>query len=47
MNLRDRLFARPFYRLVHAEADGMPGLIVDRYDESLVVQLNTAGMDLI
>ena len=46
MNLRDRLFARPFYRLVHAEADGMPGLIVDRYDESLVVQLNTAGMDL-
>ena len=44
--LRDRLFPQPFYRLVHAEADGMPGLIVDRYDESLVVQLNTAGMDL-
>lgn len=46
MSLRDRLLVQPFYRLVHAEADGMPRLIVDRYDESLVVQLNTAGMEL-
>ena len=38
VNLRDRLFPQPFYRLVHAEADGMPGLIVDRYDESIVVK---------
>lgn len=43
--LRDRLFARPFYRLIHAEADGLPGLIVDRYGAVLVVQTNTAGMD--
>jgi len=34
------------YRLVHGEADGLPGLIVDRYGDVLVGQLNTAGMDL-
>jgi 23S rRNA (cytosine1962-C5)-methyltransferase len=43
--LRDRLFAEPFYRLVHAEADGLPGLVVDRYGEAAVLQFNTAGMD--
>lgn len=44
--LRDRLFPEPFYRLVHAEADGLPGLIVDRYGDTLAVQLNSAGMDV-
>ncbi len=43
--LRERLFAEPFYRLIHAEADGVPGLIVDRFGPSVVVQLNTAGTD--
>ena len=43
--LRERLYDRPWYRLVHAEADGLPGLIVDRYGDVCVVQLNTAGMD--
>jgi len=33
------------YRLVHAEADGMPGLIVDRFDTVFVFQLHTAGME--
>jgi len=33
------------FRLVHAEADGIPGLIVDRYDSVFVFQLHTAGMD--
>lgn len=33
------------YRLIHAEADGLPGLIVDRYDDVFVFQLHTAGMD--
>ena len=45
MNLRDRMFDPPFYRMVHAEADGLPGLIVDRYGDICVVQLNTAGMN--
>jgi 23S rRNA (cytosine1962-C5)-methyltransferase len=43
--LRERLFAKPFYRLVHGEGDLLPGLIVDRFDDVLVVQLNTLGME--
>src|SRR5690606_17532465 len=33
------------YRLVHGEGDGLPSLVVDRYDEWLVVQLLSAGLD--
>jgi 23S rRNA (cytosine1962-C5)-methyltransferase len=33
------------YRLAHAEADGLPGFVVDRYDEFLVVQLHTLGAE--
>jgi 23S rRNA (cytosine1962-C5)-methyltransferase len=33
------------YRLVHAEGDGLPGLIVDRYDRCLVAQFHTAGVE--
>ena len=36
---------RSVYRVVHGEADGLPGLIVDRYGDALVIQLLTAGMD--
>lgn len=43
--LRERLFDRPFYRLAYGEADGLPGLVVDRFGEALVVQLTTAGME--
>jgi 23S rRNA (cytosine1962-C5)-methyltransferase len=45
LRLRQRLFPTPFYRLVHAEGDGLPGLVVDRHGDVLVVQPNTAGMD--
>jgi 23S rRNA (cytosine1962-C5)-methyltransferase len=34
------------YRVVHAEADGLPSLIVDRYADSLVVQLLSAGLEM-
>ena len=44
-SLRDRLVGVPFYRLIHAEADGLPGVIVDRFGDALVVQVNTAGME--
>ena len=37
----------PYYRLIHAEADGLPGLVVDRFGDTLVVQVNTAGMDVL
>ncbi len=43
--LRDKLIGVPYCRLIHAEADGLPGVIVDRFGEALVVQVNTAGMD--
>lgn len=45
--LRQRLYDKPYYRLVYGEGDGLPGLIVDRYGEVLVVQLTTAGMERI
>jgi 23S rRNA (cytosine1962-C5)-methyltransferase len=44
LRLRERLFETPYYRLVHAEADGLPGLVVDRFAEVLAVQANAAGM---
>ncbi|MCH8684233.1 class I SAM-dependent rRNA methyltransferase [Pedomonas mirosovicensis] len=45
LTLRERLFDRPFYRLVHSEGDFLPGLVIDRYGDAVVVQPNTAGMD--
>ena len=45
--LRTRLFDAPFYRLVHSEADALPGLIVDRYRDIAVVEINAAGMEQI
>jgi 23S rRNA (cytosine1962-C5)-methyltransferase len=43
LKLRERLYPSPYYRLVHAEADGLPSVIVDRFGDVLVVQLNAAG----
>src|SRR5436190_1824561 len=43
--LREHFFPKePFYRLVYGESDFLPGLIIDRYDQTFVLQLNTAGM---
>ena len=43
--LRERLYAKPYYRLIFGESDGLPGLIVDRYGATVVVQIGTAGME--
>lgn len=40
--LRERLFDAPFYRLVHAEADGLPGVVIDRFGDAAVIQPNAA-----
>lgn len=40
--LRERLFDAPFYRLIHAEADGLPGVIIDRFGDAAVIQPNSA-----
>ncbi len=45
-SLRADLFQQPFYRLVYGESDGLPGLIIDRYDQVFVIQTNTAGMEV-
>ncbi|WP_026155118.1 class I SAM-dependent rRNA methyltransferase [Paracoccus sp. N5] len=42
LELRERLFDAPFYRLVHAEADGLPGTIIDRFGDAAVIQPNAA-----
>jgi 23S rRNA (cytosine1962-C5)-methyltransferase len=43
--LRERLYADPYYRVVYGEADGLPGLVIDRYGAQCVVQIGTAGME--
>lgn len=45
LSLRQRFYAEPYYRLLYGESDGVPGLVVDRYGATLVVQINTAGME--
>ncbi|HEY8313075.1 MAG TPA: class I SAM-dependent rRNA methyltransferase [Candidatus Baltobacteraceae bacterium] len=41
--LRGRVYPSPHYRAIYGESDGLPGMVVDRYGETLVAQLNTAG----
>lgn len=45
LDLRERLYPKPYYRLVFAEADGLPGVVIDRYAGVCVVQVTTAGME--
>jgi 23S rRNA (cytosine1962-C5)-methyltransferase len=45
--LRERLYSKPYYRLVYGESDGLPGLVIDRYGPACVVQIGTAGMELL
>jgi len=42
---RARLYSEPFYRLIHAEADGLPGVVIDRFGDVAVVQPNAAWAD--
>ncbi|WP_170330846.1 RSP_2647 family RNA methyltransferase [Ruegeria arenilitoris] len=46
LEMRERLFDKPYYRLVHAEADGFPGVIIDRFGDACVVQPNAAWAEL-
>ncbi len=45
LSLRERLFDKPFYRLIFGESDLLPGVVVDRFNDVLVVQITTAGME--
>ncbi|ATF18047.1 RSP_2647 family RNA methyltransferase [Phaeobacter gallaeciensis] len=42
LELREQLYDAPFYRLVHAESDGLPGVVIDRFGDTCVVQPNAA-----
>ena len=41
-DLRARLYDQPFYRLIHAEGDGLPGVVIDRFGDVAVIQPNAA-----
>ncbi len=45
LDMRARLYDAPFYRLVHAEADGLPGVVIDRFGDAAVIQPNAAWAD--
>lgn len=45
LSLRRAHFDEAHYRLIHGEGDFLPGLIIDRFDDTLAIQANTAGMD--
>ena len=42
---REQAFDRPFYRLVYGDSDTLPGIVIDRFGDYLVVQLNNAGIE--
>ncbi len=45
--LRARLYPGPLYRLVHAESDGLPGVVIDRFGDVAVVQPNAAWAEML
>src|SRR5690606_2644843 len=47
LHLRERCFPEPYYRLVYGDADLLPGVVIDRYGDYLVVQIAVAGFDLL
>ncbi len=44
---RERLYDAPFYRLIHAEADGLPGVVIDRFGDAAVIQPNAAWAEVL
>lgn len=45
LSLRESSYNTTYYRLVFGDADGLSGLVVDRFADILVVQISTAGME--
>ena len=44
--LREKLYDKPYYRLVYGESDGLPGLVIDRFGSVFSVQITTVGIEL-
>jgi len=47
LSLRELAFDGPYYRLVFGDSDALPGLVVDRFGDILVVQISSAGMEML
>jgi 23S rRNA (cytosine1962-C5)-methyltransferase len=47
LSLRERLYDEPYYRLIYGDSDQLPGLVVDRYGDVLVLQVSTVGMEVV
>jgi 23S rRNA (cytosine1962-C5)-methyltransferase len=45
LELRELIYQAPYYRLMFGDADYLPGVVVDRFGDTLVVQVSTAGME--
>lgn len=45
LQLREMNFSEPCYRFVYGEGDGLPGLVIDRFNDVFVVQITTQGME--
>ena len=45
LQLRELLYKEPFYRLCYGESDFLPGIVIDRFGDYLVMQLNTVGAE--
>jgi 23S rRNA (cytosine1962-C5)-methyltransferase len=46
LTLREKLFDKPYYRLIYGESDGLPGLVIDRFGSVLCIQITTVGIEL-
>ncbi len=47
LSLREMNFSTPCYRLVFGDSDGLPGLVIDRFYDIFVIQIASAGMQLV
>ena len=45
LTLRERLYDKPYYRLIFGESDGIPGLVIDRFGDVFSLQITTAGIE--
>jgi 23S rRNA (cytosine1962-C5)-methyltransferase len=43
--VRTAAFDKPYYRLVYGDSDRLPGVVIDRFGDHLVVQLNNSGIE--
>lgn len=47
LSLRERAFSDSCYRMVYGDSDALPGLVIDRFGDTCVVQISNAGMELL